>query len=245
MSRYKIEIQYDGTNYFGWQSQTNAVTIQGELEKSLLPLNNGKRIPIIGSGRTDTGVHALGQVAHFDIETKLDNNQLQKAINARLPNDIIILKIDKVPEDFHARFSAIKRYYNYQCYAGNNLLFNNQAWMLKKVEIGTLNNFAEKLIGKHDFQSYSKINKGIDNTICEIYQSEWIENDKMITFKICGNRFLHHMVRYLVGTMIAGSKGKISQNKFEELLNNPRKDVSIFIAPPQGLILMGIDYEIY
>ena len=243
MSRYKIQIQYDGTNYFGWQSQKDAITIQEKIEKALLPLNGDIRVPIIGAGRTDTGVHALGQVAHFDLETNINNAQLLNAMNARLPNDIRILTLDIVEDDFHARFSARKRYYNYQCYTGNNLLFSNQALMLKNISITKLNQYAQKLIGNHDFQSFSKVNKEIDNTICEIYQSEWIENDKMITFEICGNRFLHHMVRYLVGTMIAGIENKISIKEFEELLNNPRKDVKIYVAPPQGLILMGIDYE--
>ena len=116
--------------------------------------------------------------------------------------------------------------------------------MTKSTDIKLLNQLARKLIGKHDFLSFSKSNKDIDNTFCVIYRSQWFENDNMVTFKICGNRFLHHMVRYLVGTMIAVTNRKISIKEFEDLLNNPRKDVSIHIAPPQGLILMGIDYEI-
>ena len=244
MSRYKIEIQYDGTNYFGWQSQRDVITIQGELEKALLPLNNGNRVPITGAGRTDTGVHAFGQIAHFDLKTEIKSDQILKAINARLPNDIKIIRIDTVDNNFHARYSANKRYYQYQCYEGRNLLFNNQAWMTKSTDIKLLNQLARKLIGKHDFLSFSKSNKDIDNTFCLIYRSQWYENENMVTFKICGNRFLHHMVRYLVGTMIAVTNRKISIKEFEDLLNNPRKDVSIHIAPPQGLILMGIDYEI-
>jgi len=244
MSRYKITIQYVGTNYYGWQSQKDAVTIQERIEKALLPLNGNKRVPIVGAGRTYTGVHALGQVAHFDLDTTIENDQLLKALNARLPKDIRIRSIDITEKEFNARFSAKKRYYNYQCYTGENLLFSNQTWMLKNIDIKILNQYASKLIGNHDFQSFSKVNKEIDNTLCDIYQSEWIENDNMVTFKICGNRFLHHMVRYLVGTMIAGIAGKISMKEFEDLLNNPRKDVKIYVAPPQGLILMGIDYEI-
>jgi len=243
MSRYKITLKYDGTNHFGWQIQSNKRTIQGEIEKSLIPLNNDVRVPVIGAGRTDTGVHALGQVAHFDLETSLHEKQLLKAMNARLPFDIRVSELNQINDKFHARYSARKRYYHYQCYLGDNLLFNNQAWMIDNINVDKLNRFAKKLLGKHDFLSFSKLNKDLDNTFCDIFQSMWFENEKMLTFKVCGNRFLHHMVRYLVGTMIVGANGKISMNIFLGLLNNPQTDVKIYKAPPQGLILYGIDYE--
>ena len=243
MPRYKINIKYDGSNFFGWQSQSDKPTIQGTLEEALKPLNNGERIIVTGAGRTDAGVHAHGQVAHFDLTTKLTDAELLKALNARLPQSISISEIRITADDFHARFSAKRRYYNYQCYTGENLLFNNQAWLVKSLDLEALNQYAKLLLGKHDFLSFSKLNKKLDNTICEIYQSEWIQNQEMITFKICGNRFLHHMVRYLVGTMIAGVFGKISIKQFLNLLNSPQKDAKVFMAPPQGLILTGIDYE--
>lgn len=243
MSRYKITLKYDGTNYFGWQIQSRKRTIQGELEKALMPLNNDERVPVIGAGRTDTGVHALGQVSHFDLDTSLYEKQLLKAINARLQKDIRVTEILKVDDNFHARYSARKRYYHYQCNLGDNLLFNNQAWMIDKPDVDELDRFAEKILGKHDFLSFSKLNKDLDNTFCDIYQSMWFENENMLTFKVCGNRFLHHMVRYLVGTMIAGAKGKISIDNFLELLNKPQTDGKIYKAPPQGLILYGINYE--
>ncbi len=243
MSRYKINIQYDGTNYFGWQMQLQQRTIQAEIENALVPLNNDKRVKITAAGRTDTGVHALGQVAHFDLNTKLKPVQLLKALNARLPKDIRILEVAAKGDEFHARFSAIKRHYRYQCYLGDNLLYRNQSWFISEIDKSTLNRLSQKIIGEHDFLSFSKLNKQLDNTKCNIYQSEWIENDNMLIFNVCGNRFLHHMVRYLVGTMVAGSQGKISLDYFEDLLNNPRKNVKIFKAPPEGLILIGIDYD--
>ena len=243
MSRYKINIQYDGTNYFGWQMQLQQRTIQAEIENALVPLNNDKRVKITAAGRTDTGVHALGQVAHFDLNTKLKPVQLLKALNARLPKDIRILEVAAKGDEFHARFSAIKRYYRYQCYLGDNLLYRNQSWFISEIDKSTLNRFSQKIMGEHDFLSFSKLNKQLDNTKCNIYQSEWIENDNMLIFNVCGNRFLHHMVRYLVGTMVAGSQGKISLDYFEDLLNNPQKNVKMFKAPPEGLMLIGIDYD--
>jgi len=133
MSRYKITIRYDGTNYFGWQMQSHKRTIQKGIETALAPLNNNKRVIVTGAGRTDTGVHAFGQVAHFDLDTNLKTTQLLKALNARLPHDIRIVDVAQTSDDFHARFSAKRRYYRYQCYLGENLLFRNQSWNIDEI----------------------------------------------------------------------------------------------------------------
>lgn len=243
MLRYKITIQYDGTHYFGWQMQSHKRTIQKEIEAALAPLNNNKRVKVTGAGRTDTGVHAFGQVAHFDLDINLKNSQLLKALNARLPHDIRIVDVAQTSDDFHARFSAKRRYYRYQCYLGDNLLFKNQSWFIGEIEKSKLDIFAEKINGTHDFLSFSKLNKQLENTECSIYESKWFKSENMLIFNVCGNRYLHHMVRYLVGTMVAGAQDKISLDYFENLLINPQKNVKIFKAPPEGLILIGIDYD--
>lgn len=243
MSRYKIKIQYDGTHYFGWQMQSHKRTIQKEIETVLSPLNNDKRVIVTGAGRTDTGVHAFGQVAHFDLDTNLKSAQLLTALNARLPQDIRIMEIAQTSDEFHARFSAKRRHYKYQCYLGDNLLFKNQSWLISEIENSKLEMFAKKIKGTHDFLSFSKLNKQLKNTTCIIYESKWYKTENMLIFTVCGNRFLHHMVRYLVGTMIAGAQGKIALDYFEDLLINPQKNVKIFKAPPEGLILIGIDYN--
>lgn len=243
MSRYKITIQYDGTNYFGWQMQSHKRTIQSEIEKALAPLNTNNRVIITGAGRTDTRVHAFGQVAHFDLDTNLKTTQLLSALNARLPDDISIVDVAETSDEFHARFTAKKRYYRYQCYLGDNLLFKNQTWLIDNIDKSLLDVFAKKIIGTHDFLSFSKLNKQLKNTVCDIYASKWFTSENMLIFNVCGNRFLHHMVRYLVGTMVAGAQGKVSLEYFEDLLINPQKNVKIFKAPPEGLILDKIDYD--
>lgn len=243
MSRYKITIQYDGTNFFGWQMQTEERTVQGDIENAIKPLNKGQKIKVIGAGRTDTGVHALEQVAHFDLDTRLGNDELLRAINARLSEDIKITKIAKVNNDFHARFSAIRRYYKYQCFTGKNLLFRNQAWLIDDIDKNTLNLLANIIIGEYNFLSFSKLNKELEHTRCIIYESGWKMTEEMLTFNVCGNRFLHHMVRYLVGTMVAIAQNRLPFENFKELLINPQSNVKIFKAPPQGLFLLGIDYE--
>ena len=244
LSRYKLIIQYDGTKFFGWQLQKNKRTIQGVLEETIkLILKSDSRIPVYGSGRTDTGVHALGQVAHVDMNIKINSESMMRALNGNLPKDIQILNFIKVNNDFHSRFNATKRCYIYQLYTGKSLLFNNQSWHIKSLDLKLLNILSALIIGEHDFLSFSKFNKDKINTSCIIYTSFWeIEND-IVYFKIEGNRFLHHMVRYLVGTMTAVNTKKIAIEEFKVLLNEPKKISRVLKAPSRGLILKEVFYE--
>ena len=244
LSRYKLIIQYDGTKFFGWQLQKNKRTIQGVLEETIkLILKSDSRIPVYGSGRTDTGVHALGQVAHVDMNIKMNSESMMRALNGNLPKDIQILNFIRVNNDFHSRFNATKRCYIYQLYTGKSLLFNNQSWHIKSLDLKLLNILSTFIIGEHDFLSFSKFNKDKINTSCIIYTSFWeIEND-IVYFKIEGNRFLHHMVRYLVGTMTAVNTKKIAIEEFKVLLNEPKKISRVLKAPSRGLILKEVFYE--
>ena len=243
MSRFKLTIQYDGTLFFGWQIQASVRTVQGEVEQALLNIDKStQRIPVHGSGRTDTGVHATGQVAHFDLATKLGERELKDALNAHLSENCRIMSIEKVTDKFHARFDAVRRHYRYQCYVGDSILYRNQAWCLRVPDIQRLNQLAALVIGDHDFQSFGKYRLDQKNTHCTIYQAEWKGQGDFVNFFIAGNRFLHHMVRYLVGTMVKTSQGNFSQDGFESLLLEPQKDARVQKAPPQGLFLEKVDY---
>ena len=242
MPRFKIAIQYDGTRYCGWQTQQNGLAIQPVLEKLLGSFNGKSSINITGAGRTDSGVHALGQVAHFDLKTDLDTCTLIRAMNAKCPEDITIVDCDVVSPEFHARFSAVRRTYRYQCYTGTNPLYKNQSWFLSMLNIDTLNSISKNLLGTHDFLSFSKWNKQMKNTKCDIFQSVWTKENNMVIFTIKGNRYLHHMVRYLTGTMVAVSQNKYSENYFIQLLSNPQKNVTLHKAPAQGLFLEKVEY---
>ena len=243
MSRYKITIQYDGLSFSGFQSQKNLNTIQDKIEYSLSFLNNKNFIRILGASRTDAGVHALGQVAHFDLDTDVSLNDIKRAINARLPVEIRIVDIIEVNTEFHSRFNAIKKEYLYQCSLTDNPLLSKNHFIVKKIDFDILKDLESKLLGKHDFLSFSKFDVDKKNTICEILKSKWtLEGDKLF-YIIEGNRFLHHMVRYLVGTMIGCMEEKISKNDFLSLLDNPRKDAKLLKAPAHGLILNRIFYE--
>ena len=243
MPRFKIAIQYDGTRYCGWQTQQNGLSIQPVLEKLLGSFNDKSSIKIIGSGRTDSGVHALGQIAHFDLKTDLDTCTLMRAMNAKCPEDITIVDCDVVSPEFHARFSAVRRTYRYQCYTGTNPLYKNQSWFLPELDIDTLNSISKNLLGTRDFLSFSKWNKQMYNTECDIFQSAWTKENNMVIFTIIGNRFLHHMVRYLTGTMVAVAQNKYSEKDFIQLLSNPQKNVTLYKAPAEGLFLEKVEYD--
>ncbi len=243
MQRYKTVLQYDGSYFFGWQLQAEKRTVQGELEGALHPLGAGERIKVIGAGRTDTGVHAFGQVAHFDLDTTHSLVDIKNALNARTHEAIDILSVEKVSEDFHARFSAKVRHYIYQIFTGTSLLYRNQAWPVQTIDVDYLQSLTSPILGTHDFLSFSKFNPELGNTNCTIYDARWMMEKSMVTFHIRANRFLHHMVRYLVGTMIAVTQEKVAENDFVSLVNLPRRDVHIFKAPPNGLILNQVSYD--
>ena len=245
MNRYKIVIQYDGTNFSGFQSQKDHSGIQDKIEYSISKLNNENKIKIYGASRTDAVVHALGQVAHFDLDSKLSDKKLLRAINARLNKEIRISQLNKVGDNFHSRFDSISKTYHYLCSLTENPLYLKNHFQVKDLDFDLLIEASKIIEGQHDFLSFSKFSDK-KNNICKIFTSKWVFDDKKdekLSYIIHGNRFLHHMVRYLVGTMIAVSQNKISTKDFENLLNRPKKDAKIFKAPGKGLVLKEIFYE--
>ena len=244
VSRYKLILQYDGTNFFGWQLQKNKRTVQGVIENAISRiLKSNVRIPIYGSGRTDTGVHAWGQVVHIDLKVNLNIKNLINAVNANLPSDVELLNLMKVDNSFHSRYDATKRLYRYQCFTGKSLLYGNQCWKKRDLKISKLNSISSQITGEHDFLSFSKFSKTQLNTNCKIFISKWKKKGDIVYYEIMGNRFLHHMVRYLVGSMIAVNDNRLTKADFLKLLRKPKKEVQIFKAPPQGLILETVFYD--
>ena len=244
-----ISFEYKGNFFSGFQkqcaqNQPKSTTVQGTIESALSLYTNGKAEKIFGSSRTDAGVHATGQVAHFDfIFKKKSLINFKEAINGNLPNDIRIIDCYKVSKDFHARYSAKKRYYKYRIRTDEFILDRNYTWKTEKLNIFVLNKIAKELIGEHDFTSFSKIDKNNISRRCIIYDSSWKKSGSLVDYNIVGNRFLHHMVRYLVGTMVGVSKGTLKKEDFFELLHNPRDNACIYKAPSNGLVLERIDYD--
>ena len=191
--------------------QKNRNTVQGEIENALKIITNSKsRIIVKGSGRTDSCVHAMGQVAHFDIDSNLTEIEIKNALNFYTNEHCKIMSLCKIHDRFDSRFDAKNRTYKYQIYFGKSILYRNQAWLKNdSIDIKILNKLAEIILGEHDFLSFSKYNPDIENTRSIIYHSKWHKEEQFLSYTICANRFLHHMIRYLVGVMIAISEKRL------------------------------------
>ena len=243
MLNFRIDISYDGTSYHGCQYQPNVTSIQEVLESKLKKISNCNELNIIGSGRTDSGVHAYNQVANFFLETSLSEMQIRNALNKELPDDIYIKDCKIENNDFHARFSAKKREYIY--YISNTFLPMKRlySWNLKwNVDFLVLQECSEIIVGEYDFSLFSKSSSETKNKVCKIYKSKWKIKENTLEYNILGNRFLHHMVRFLVGTMIEVSRGRYSIQNFKKMLNNKKVDSYPLCAPAKGLFLKNIYY---
>jgi len=243
---FKLTIEYLGTSYKGWQFQPNCPTIQGEIEAALRKIfyKDTQRINLIGSGRTDTGVHALGQVANIKLNTNISAADLKNAINANLNNNIFIKNCTEVDLNFNSRFSAKKRCYIYKICNYKSPFLNNLEWFNNvSVNISKLNKCSNSILGVNDFSFFSKANPDIENKSCKIYLSKWTIIENKLIYEIQGNRFLHHMVRYLVGTMLEVAKDNISIEDFKKMLSNTFNSQNIFKAPAHGLYLKKVYYD--
>ena len=244
LRRFRFKVEYDGTNYAGWQVQDNASTVQGEIEKALSEFNNGELIRIHGSGRTDAGVHAIGQVAQFDFETKLPPIVFEKAINAKTPTDIFVYDCEEVDPASHCRFDAVKRTYIYQITTKYSPMMRKYYWYMKwEIDFDLLQKCAKLIEGEHNFESFCLTADQAASKVCFIYNSVWKNDGNLLTYRVTGTRFLHSMVRILVGTMLEVARGKRSIEKFQEMLNTIQIDETKYTAPAHGLYLAKVEYK--
>ena len=244
MSRFLIRVMYDGTNFRGWQTQTTGRSVQGELIAALKDL--GIAHPnLTGSGRTDAGVHSLANYAHFDYNGKMTTQQLVMAMNSKLDSDIMITGIWQVPDSFNARYSAISRTYIYLLARKRTPLNRLYTGYIsgKEIAIEDLRAMSEVLKGSHNFTSLSKNNPAIPNHNCNISSFIIEEIKGKIFFQITADRFLHHMVRRIVGTMVNLSQRSLGVETLKQILEeqNARQKL-VFTAPPQGLYLYNVQY---
>lgn len=241
--RYCMEIIYLGTNYCGWQSQSNSTTIQTTIEQKLFQIFNIK-IDIVGSGRTDSGVHAKKQVAHFDIDRELQCDKVTYQLNSILPDDIVIKRIQPVDDDFHARFSATIRTYIYRITKTKNpFLQLNHAHIHKALNLSLMNIASQELLHYSDFEAFSKVNTDVKNFLCTIYSAHWREDEEIIHFTIRANRFLRGMVRIIVGYMIKIGENKLSVAEFCKIIEDKTITNRPALAPACGLTLEDVDYS--
>jgi tRNA pseudouridine38-40 synthase len=242
MPRYKISIEFDGTRYSGWQKQPNSNTVEEEIESALSRILT-EPIDIIGQGRTDSGVHAEEQVAHFDYPDELDPDKVLYALLGVLPHDIAVWDFQQVSDDFHARFDAATRCYRYQIIRRPSPLLRSVSEMvLDDLDLDAMRYCAQKVKGTHNFDSFTKPDNENPDSTCEITHSEFSKKDYLLSYHIEANRFVRHMVRRLVGTMVEVGKGKRSVKEFKNMIDKPSKQKNGHGAAAQGLILEKVTY---
>lgn len=241
--RYLICLAYHGEKYFGWQIQPDRISVQEKIQQGLNLLLKNK-ITIVGAGRTDTGVHAKKMYAHFDTSIKFDNEYLKNRLNSYLPNDIVIYFIKKVQDNFHARFDAISRSYQYHIYLGKSPFHQNSSWQLyhKKLNVDLMNNAATELLKHENFQCFSKSNTDVFTYNCNITYAKWVQKENELIFYISANRFLRNMVRAIVGTLIDVGLEKINLNDFVEIIKSKNRSNAGVSVPAKGLYLTKVEY---
>lgn len=246
--RAALLIEYDGTDFAGWQVQPEVRTVQGEIEAALNRIT-GQELQILGAGRTDTGVHATGMVAHVDLPQEYDLRRLILGINGTSGYDVVVKDIRYVPEDFNARFAASFRAYEYTIVSEFSALFRRHAWEVRKpLDLSIMEQCASMLIGEHDFTSFSKSTEDVKHFRCLIDLAKWSVDDRSscgthFVFNVRANRFVRGMVRALTGAMVQAGLGIIAAEEFESLLHRPQElDRARYMAPPHGLVLTKVGY---
>jgi tRNA pseudouridine38-40 synthase len=246
MPTWKLDLEYEGTRYRGWQIQHNAKTVQGELEKAARELFSEK-VEIYGAGRTDAGVHAVGQVAHLKaprLRSNITPKQIQFGFNDILPHDINIIKVSNAPDSFHARHDAVARYYLYQISTRRTAFGKSLVWWIKDdLDVGAMKAASAMLLGKHDFYSFAELEEDKKQpTIVKVDHSEIFVEGDQICFRIGAGHFLWKMVRRIVGMLAEVGRRNISDEDFARLLKFRSDAPAKFTAPPSGLYLEKVLY---
>ena len=242
MNRYFFEIAYHGKNYSGWQTQANATGVQEVVEDALSKL---LRTPtkVVGSGRTDTGVHCVQQFFHSDIEKLFDRDGLIHRLNSFLPRDIAIRSIRKVKPDVSARYSAIERMYEYHITQVKDPMLDGLALhYFKPLNIQNMNKAAALLRGEHDFECFSKVKTDVNHFLCTVKAASWKQSGNRLVFTIRANRFLRGMVRAIVGTLLDVGTGKINVNDFQGIVTSKDRKRAGANVDPYGLYLVQVKY---
>ncbi|MBM2838847.1 MAG: tRNA pseudouridine synthase [Deltaproteobacteria bacterium] len=244
MRNIKLTIEYDGTNYHGWQYQPNARTIQGVMEELVGRIVNEK-VTLAASGRTDAGVHALNQVANFRTSRVISCESLQRGLNALLPQDIAVKDVSEADDDFHSRFSATGKVYIYQILnrPHPSALLNRFSWFIRyPLNVEMMNEAATHIIGKHDFSSFRASSCGAPHPVKDVKAAQFRREGDLLVFEIEATGFLHHMVRNIVGTLIDVGMGRRATGSFKELLDLKDRRLAGVTAPPHGLFLKDVKY---
>lgn len=242
--RVKLILSYDGTAYCGWQIQPNGITVQQTIEEAVRKVT-GEKVRVTGSGRTDSGVHALRQVAHFDTESTVPPEKFYRALNAFLPSDVKALKSEAAPEGFNACTSAKKKTYAYNLYVSEVELPLKERFSMrldKRPDIEKMKKAAEIFVGRHDFKCFNASGGGARNTVRTVYGIEIVERGENISVSVTGNGFLYNMVRILVGTLLSAGYGETDCERLKRMLESGERALGGKTLPAKGLCLMNVEY---
>ena len=243
MTKYRLDLEYDGTDFKGWQIQPDQRTVQGELEEQLQILF-GKLTRTTAAGRTDTGVHAYGQVVSFDGEDERDLYALRKSLNGMLPKDVVVKDASYKAPDFNARFSATGREYIYDIAYTERAIGRSYAWVRRdRLSLTGLRQAAGHILGQHDFTSFCVASEERESRVCDVRVCEWEENESGIRLTIGANRFVRAMVRSLVGTFVDVGRGFRDADDIPGILAAENRSAAGTTAPPHGLFLSRVDYD--
>ena len=242
--RYRIDLAYHGAGFHGWQRQHHLRTVQGELELWLARLlASAQRVAITGAGRTDAGVHATGMVAHFDTDLVFDCDQLTMRLYAALPPDLVVSRISPAPPGFHARYSAIARAYEYAITNRRAPFGRDRVWFMPgPLDPAALENAAATVIGSHDFSGFCIAASRKEHGTCHVTRSEWRSHGDLLIYRVRADRFLHMMVRLLVGTMVDVGRGRWSPDRIAEIFATGNVGLCGGAAPAHGLTLVTVEY---
>ena len=245
MRTIKLTIEYDGKNYRGWQVQPEGPTVQGVIEEQLKRLT-GETTHLMGSGRTDAGVHAMGQVAHFKTQSVMDVTTIQRALNSLLPSDILIQRVEGVDQDFHARRNCRSKVYEYRILNRSlrSVFHREHAWHIpQKLDFEEMKKATQTLIGEHDFSSFRSVGSPTRTAVRKVIRAEWERTQEgLLTFEIEASGFLKQMVRAIVGTLVEVGRSKMSPEDFEKILESKDRTKAGPTAPAQGLFLKEVKY---
>ncbi|NLZ25188.1 MAG: tRNA pseudouridine(38-40) synthase TruA [Clostridiales bacterium] len=244
--RYLITVEYDGTNYVGWQKQTNGISVQEVLENALGRLFS-KDTPCTAAGRTDAGVHALAQAVHFDADTSIPTEKIPFALNTLLPDDISVKSIREVPGDFNARYSAKKKTYRYSIYVSPHrlpLLERTHAHCVKPLDIDEMKKAAEHIKGEHDFSAFEAAGAVVKSKVRTIYSLNIEQKGNEVTITVTGNGFLYNMVRIIAGTLMYVGLHKLSADDVKTIIDSRDRTAAGKTLPAKGLMLVSVEYEI-
>lgn len=242
--KIRIKLEYDGSNYSGWQLQVGQDSIQARLEAALERIFS-RRMRVYGSGRTDAGVHALGQVAAFDLPRDFPPDELQRAMNALLPPDIAIIEASPVSDDFDPRRDARWRAYEYRVLnrERRSAFDYRYTWLVSSpLNLNAMNEAARRFVGEHDFASFRSLGSEETTTLRRVYVSEWMREGERLCYRIEAGSFMRHMVRTMVGTMVEIGRGRLAPEQVMALIEARDRSLAPAAAPPAGLFLIDVRY---